>query len=179
MDSYFGNISYRLGDTIYISQTGSSLDELAGCIDPCPMDGSSSAGITASSELTAHSEIYRRTDNRAVLHGHPKFSVILSMDCDEQACPDRGRCHIKCAKKRYINDIPVVPGEVGTGPTGLCHTLPPAIRGRRGAIVWGHGLFTVGRNDFNEAFQHLLAIENMCREEYFRRVSGKVIPVVL
>ncbi|MEJ2690259.1 MAG: class II aldolase/adducin family protein [Deltaproteobacteria bacterium] len=179
VDSYFGNISYRLGDTIYISQTGSSLDELAGCIDPCPMDGSSSAGITASSELTAHSEIYCRTDNRAVLHGHPKFSVILSMDCDEQGCPDRGRCHVRCAKKRYIGDVPVVPGEVGTGPTGLCHTLPPAIRDRRGVIVWGHGLFTVGRNDFNEAFESLLAIENMCRQEYFTRVGGKGSFVVL
>lgn len=179
VDSYFGNISYRLGDTIYISQTGSSLDELAGCIDPCPMDGSSSAGITASSELTAHSEIYCNTNNRAVLHGHPKFSVILSMDCDEQDCPERGRCHVKCVRERFINDIPVVPGEVGTGPTGLCHTLPPAIQGRRGAIVWGHGLFTVGRDDFNEAFCSLLALENMCREEYFRRVGGKVSPSVL
>ena len=171
VDSYFGNISYRLGETIYISQTGSSLDELAGCIDPCPMDGSSCAGVTASSELTAHSEIFLRTDNRAILHGHPKFAVILSMDCDVADCPNRTMCHIKCSEDRYINDIPIVPGEVGTGPTGLSNTLPPAIKGRRGAIVWGHGLFTVAHDDFNEAFKHLLDIENMCREEYFDRVS--------
>lgn len=171
VDSYFGNISYRLNDTIFISQTGSSLDDLAGCIDPCPMDGSSSAGITASSELTAHSEIFRRTEMRAVLHGHPKFSVILSMDCDEKECPGRGYCHVKCSKKRYINDIPVVPGEVGTGPKGLCNTLPQAIKDRRGAIVWGHGLFTVGRTDFNEAFGNLLDVESMCRQEYFRRIE--------
>jgi len=171
VDSYFGNISYRLGDTIFISQTGSSLDELAGCIDPCPMDGSSSAGITASSELSAHSEIFHRTDRRAILHGHPKFSVILSMDCDEQDCALRGSCHIKCTKERFIDDIPVVPGEVGTGPTGLCNTLPKAIAGRGGAIVWGHGLFTTAREDFNEAFRTLLEVENRCRDLYFERVA--------
>jgi ribulose-5-phosphate 4-epimerase/fuculose-1-phosphate aldolase len=170
VDSYFGNISYLLHDTVYISQTGSSLDELAGCIDPCPLDGSSSAGITASSELTAHSDIYLRTRNRAILHGHPKFTVILSMDCELPDCPDRERCHIKCPRQRYIDDIPIVPGEVGTGPTGLCHTLPPAIRDRRGAIVWGHGLFTVGTEDFNKPFTNLLEIENMCRKKYFDAV---------
>lgn len=175
VDSYFGNISYRLDDTIYISQTGSSLDELAGCIDPCPLDGSSSAGITASSELTAHNEIFLRTDNLAILHGHPKFTVILSMDCQKDACPDRDKCHLRCPEKRLIGDIPIVPGEVGTGPTGLCHTLPPAVRNRRGAIVWGHGLFTVAKNDFNDAFKNLLEIENMCRGRYFelvRKASG-------
>jgi ribulose-5-phosphate 4-epimerase/fuculose-1-phosphate aldolase len=175
VDSYFGNISYRLHDTVYISQTGSSLDELAGCIDPCPLDGSSTAGITASSELTAHTDIYLRTPNRAILHGHPKFTVILSMDCELANCPDRGRCHIRCPRERFIEDIPIISGEVGTGPTGLCRTLPPAIRDRRGAAVWGHGLFTVGTEDFNTPFINLLEIENMCREKYFdtvRKVSG-------
>lgn len=174
VDSYFGNISYRLDDTVYISQTGSSLDELAGCIDPCPLDSSSSTGITASSELAAHTDIFLRTDNLAILHGHPKFTVILSMDCEMQDCPQRGQCHIKCPHERFINDIPIVPGEVGTGPTGLCNTLPPAIKGNRGAIVWGHGLFTTGVSDFNEAFRSLLDIEDMCRTHYLARVREQI-----
>ena len=171
VDSYFGNISCRLGDTIYISQTGSSLDELAGCIDPCPLDGSSCAGITASSELAAHTDIYLRGGSRTILHGHPPFAVILSMACEAADCPNRGQCHIRCSQARFIQDIPIVPGEVGTGPTGLCHTLPPAITGRRGAIVWGHGLFTAGSTDFNEPFCNLLEIETMCAQKYFELVS--------
>lgn len=173
VDSYFGNISYRLGDTVHISQTGSSLDDLAGCIDPCPLDGSSCAALTASSELVAHEEIYRRTAHRSILHGHPKFAVILSMDCDVPDCPHRGRCHVACTRPRRAGGVPVVPGEVGTGPTGLCHTLPPAVGDHPGAIVWGHGLFTVGGGDFNAAFGHLLEIENRCRAEYFARVAGE------
>jgi len=172
VDSYFGNISYRFGQTLYISQTTSSLDELEGFIDPVPMDGSSCAGITASSELTAHREVFAATGCHAILHGHPKFSVILSMDCDRQECRFDGQCHVRCPEKRFVGDVPIVPGEVGTGPHGLCNTLPPAMRGRRGVIVYGHGVFTTGREDFNEAFRSLVEIERMCREEYFRRLGG-------
>jgi len=171
VDSFFGNVSYRVGNTLYISQTASSLDELEKCIDPCPLDGSSCAGITASSEFTAHREVVLRNGMNAVLHGHPKFAVILSMDCEKELCEFDEVCHIKCPEKRFVGDIPIVPGEVGTGPHGLCNTLPPAMEGRRGVIVYGHGLFTVGRDDFNEAFTNLLAVERMCREEYFRRVG--------
>jgi ribulose-5-phosphate 4-epimerase/fuculose-1-phosphate aldolase len=171
VDSYFGNISYLLDDTLHISQTGSSLDELVGLIDPCPLDGSTSHGLTASSELTAHREVVLRTQARAVLHGHPRFSVILSMDCPDAECPVRGACHARCPQDRCVADVPVVPGEVGTGPTGLCNTMPAAMPGRRGVLVHGHGLFTIGREDFREAFSALLAIENLCRSEYFRRVA--------
>ncbi len=181
VDSYFGNISYRLGDTILISQTGSSLDELGACIDPCRMDGSSCAGLTASSEYSAHKAVYEGNSARAILHGHPRFSVILSLDCERLDCSKLGECHRACDTPRSVTDIPsgldipIVPGEVGTGPFGLCHTLPPALvsqtGGQRGAIVYGHGLFTLGAKDFRDAFATLMDVEHFCREEYFRRVA--------
>jgi len=182
VDSYFGNISYRLGDTILISQTGSSLDELGACIDPCRMDGSSCAGITASSEYSAHKAVYEAEDNaRAILHGHPRFSVILSLDCERLDCPKLGECHRACDTPRAVTDpsgglgVPIVPGEVGTGPFGLCNTLPAALTGtsgeKRGAIVYGHGLFTLGAVDFRDAFATLMGVEHFCRAEYFRRVA--------
>ena len=172
VDSFFGNISYRLDNTIYISQTTSSLDELAGCIDPCPIDNSTCTALTASSELSAHKEILLNCKNKAILHGHPKFSVIMSMLCkEEDSCSTYGECHIKCPKKRFIKDVPVVPGEVGTGKYGLSNTLPPAIKNNRGVIVYGHGLFTVGKNDFTDAFKNLLDIEKMCLDAYFLAVK--------
>jgi ribulose-5-phosphate 4-epimerase/fuculose-1-phosphate aldolase len=201
VDSYFGNISYRLGNTILISQTGSSLDELGACIDPCRMDGSSCAGLTASSEYSAHKAVYEAEQAggqstgqtgpdseggaRAILHGHPRFSVILSLDCERLDCPKLGECHRACDTQRAVVDaaggmsIPIVPGEVGTGPYGLCNTLPPALVGTtgdatgkgRGAIVYGHGLFTLGAVDFRDAFATLMDVEHFCRTEYFRRVA--------
>ncbi|HDQ93441.1 MAG TPA: rRNA adenine dimethylase, partial [Synergistetes bacterium] len=110
VDSYFGNLSYRLGDILYISQTGSSLDELRGCIDPCPLDGSSCAGLTASSELSLHLEIARSTEMKAILHGHPCFSVIISMDCDIDDCTIRGDCHRRCPRERSFAGTPILPG---------------------------------------------------------------------
>ncbi|MCF8067873.1 MAG: class II aldolase/adducin family protein [Desulfobacterales bacterium] len=171
VDSFFGNISYLFNEKLYISQTGSSLDELDGCIDPCPIDGSSCVGITASSEYPAHFQVIKQTENRAVLHGHPLFSVILSMDCDKPCCEFEGQCHLKCPDNRSVCGIPIVPGEVGSGKFGLWHTVPDALKQNPGVIVYGHGLFTTGKEDFNEAFHHLLAIENACRKEYFNKIK--------
>ncbi len=171
VDSYFGNISYLMDDTLYISQTGSSLDDLEGTIDPYPLDGSSCAGITASSELTAHLRILETTGKRAILHGHPKFSVIMSLDCRVEDCAGAGRCHLECPRTRAIGDVPIVAGEVGTGRYGLCNTVPKAMVKRRGVIVYGHGLFTVGSTDLDEPLNNLLDIERMCLEEFVKLTS--------
>jgi ribulose-5-phosphate 4-epimerase/fuculose-1-phosphate aldolase len=172
VDSFFGNISYCLDDVLYISQTGSSLDELPGHIDPCPLDGSSCAGLTASSEFSAHAQVVLTTKARAILHGHPKFSVLMSMRCPKKDCGARGACHVKCPDHRRLGEVPIVPGEVGSGPTGLCNTMPAAMRGQRAVMVHGHGLFAVGEADFNQPFATLLAVENASRESYFKAVEA-------
>ncbi len=168
VDSFFGNISWLLGDTVYISQTAASLDELRGCIDPVPMDNSSTTGITASSELLAHRRIYEAGGVRAILHGHPKFAVVMSMLCGEKDCPVKD-CWRDCDKVRMLGDTPVVAGEIGAG--GLAKRVPPVIRGTGRAVVYGHGVFTLGREGFAEAFASMVDVENWCRREYFRRVG--------
>jgi ribulose-5-phosphate 4-epimerase/fuculose-1-phosphate aldolase len=172
VDSFFGNISYFDGKTIYISQTASSLDELEGHIDPVPLDGSSTAGLSASSELPAHRAIYLSSNYHAVLHGHPKFSVILSMFCEEEECvlSDCGR---NCKRKRSACGVPIVTGEIGAG--GLAKTVPAAIRESGVCIVYGHGVFSAGGQDFKDAFLKMVDVENRCREEYFRLADGKKV----
>lgn len=169
VDSFFGNISCRAGDTVYISQTAASLDELAGCIDPVPFGNSSTAGITASSELAAHRRIYETCDAAVILHGHPKFAVIMSMLCAETDCPVTD-CWKDCPQVRFLDDTPVVAGEIGAG--GLAKRVPPVIGGPGKAVVYGHGVFTLGRSGFAEAFQAMVEVENWCREEYFRRLES-------
>jgi len=171
VDSCFGNISYSTEDTIFISQTGSSLDELDGCIDAVPLAGTSSVGITASSELTAHRRILEETGLNAILHGHPRFSVIMSMDCERSGC-DRELCYKACPESRSVAGIPIVSGEIGTGPTALLHTVPEALRHASGVIVYGHGVFTAGRDDFREAFVALQNIERACMEAYCTKLSA-------
>ena len=170
VDSFFGNISYRVGETIFISQTAASLDELAGCIDPVPMDNRSTTGITASSELLAHRRIYEATGARAILHGHPKFAVAMSMLCDVKDCPVKD-CWKDCTRVRMLGDTPIVAGEIGAG--GLAVRVPPVIGGPGKAIVYGHGVFAIGRDGFEEAFRSMVDVENRCREEYFRRLRHR------
>ncbi|MBK5276806.1 MAG: class II aldolase/adducin family protein [Desulfuromonadales bacterium] len=173
VDSFFGNISYSNGDLIYISQTASSLDDLSGCIDPVPFENSSTVGITASSELVAHRSIFETSGCRAILHGHPRFAVVMSMLCGErEGCPIKD-CWRDCTKVRIIGGIPVVAGEIGAG--GIAKNVPPVISGPGRAIVYGHGVFAIGRTDFREAFQALVDVENWCREEYFRRFDVKFL----
>jgi ribulose-5-phosphate 4-epimerase/fuculose-1-phosphate aldolase len=168
VDSFFGNISARAGELVYISQTAASLDELAGCIDPVPLDNSSTTGITASSELLAHRRIYETSGSAVILHGHPKFAVVMSMECAEENCPITD-CWKECPRVRFLGDTPVVAGEIGAGR--LAKRVPPVIAGPGKAMVYGHGVFTVGRTDFAEAFRAMVAVENWCREEYFRRLA--------
>jgi len=168
VDSSFGNISFKAGSTIHISQTGAPLDELAGCIDPVPDDDGSTAGITASSELSAHRGIYEATGARAILHGHPKFAVAMSMLCDEKDCAVED-CWKDCPRVRMLGGAPVVAGEIGAG--GLAARVASVIGDSGKAVVYGHGVFTVGRNGFEEAFRAMAEAENLCRDEYFRRVG--------
>lgn len=170
VDSYFGNISYVFEDKIYISQTGSSLDELEGCIDIVPLRGSSSVGITASSELSAHKRIYKETGCNAILHGHPKFSVIMSMYCEKEGC-DRSLCYKACKERRYAADVPIVSGEIGTGTAGLMNTVPAAMKEGKCAIVYGHGVFTAGNDNFSKPLEMLMDIENRCHREYMNMVN--------
>lgn len=213
VDSCFGNISYLVGSTLHISQTGAALDQLEDAIDACPIDACpmdacpmnglageahcqsdchtpppvpGTTGMTASSECSAHQAVIAQVNTgapiRAILHGHPPFAVILSMDCPGRApgantpCAGAGACHLRCPERRTLGaqgcgDIPVVAGEVGTGPTGLVHTMPPALAGRKGAMVFGHGLFVAAPIDFNTALATLLEVERASRREVFRRLA--------
>lgn len=170
VDSRFGNISFLKDRILYISRTGSFLDGLNGSIDAVNLELPDAVPPTVSSEFPVHREIVVTTGRHAVLHGHPKFSVILSMDCEVRDCKSQGSCQIMCPYERSVAGIPVVPGESGTGQYGLCHNLPPEMKQGSAVIVYGHGVFTAGADDFNEAFSVLLSTEKNCRSEYFRRL---------
>jgi ribulose-5-phosphate 4-epimerase/fuculose-1-phosphate aldolase len=171
VDSFFGNISCFVDESLYITQTGASLDELPGCIDYVPNDNSSTAGITASSELIAHRAIFARGRARTILHGHPKFSVVLSLFCQENDCKVTD-CWKNCDKVRYLKEIPVVAGEVGAG--GLARKVPPVID-HGIAVVYGHGVFATGEKDFRQPLAAMIELENSCRNEFLQAVRARCI----
>jgi hypothetical protein len=100
------------------------------------MDNRSTTGITASSELAAHRRIYEVSGAGVILHGHPKFAVVMSMECEEEGCAIVD-CWKDCPRVRFLGDTPVVAGEIGAG--GLAKRVPPVIAGPGKAVVYGHG----------------------------------------
>ena len=173
VDACFGNISWRIGDTLHISRSGSFLDALEHNIASCTLDDPECAGERPSSEYPAHATIVESASVRGVLHGHPLFSVIVSMDCTLE-CDLRGSglCHRHCPHPRRAAGVSIVSGEVGGGPYGLCRTVPACVLADGAAVVYGHGVFTAAERDFNEALFRMAAIENDCRREYFRRAEA-------
>jgi ribulose-5-phosphate 4-epimerase/fuculose-1-phosphate aldolase len=111
--------------------------------------------------------IVTETAHRAILHGHPKFAVIMSLSCDRADCEFSSECHIKCPESRHIDGIPIVPGESGIGPNALCNTVPEALKKNQSVIVYGHGVFAAAVEDFNQPLHDLIEIEARCRAAYF------------
>lgn len=170
VDSFFGNISALQDGVLHISQTAASLDELAGQIDPVPLDLSSTAGITASSELAAHRAVVDATGARTVLHAHPRFSVVASLLCERTDCKGED-CWRSCPHERSILGVPVISGETGAG--GLATTLPRAMQTSPLALVYGHGTFATGSTGFSEPFQAMAEFENLCREHYLNSLDER------
>jgi len=152
VDSIFGNISLLDGEYVHISRSGSYLDDLKNDIVKIPLSGSFSPALQPSSELEVHRNIYKATDEKNIIHGHPLFTVILSLDCPNNS---------------IMGEVPVVSTESGSSPE---NSIPEMIKKYGNAVAKGHGIFCSGNNDFDKPMNRMTEIENYCREEYFRRL---------
>ncbi|MDY6866031.1 MAG: aldolase [Halobacteriota archaeon] len=157
-----GNISIRVGDKIFITTSGSMLDELDEEsiveIDP----DSSKFDLKASSESLVHSKIYKKTNSSAVIHAHPTFAVVLSLLMDGPVEP------MDFEGKYFFEEIPIIKSD--TGSKELAEDVSTTIKKRNGLIVRGHGTFTTGKN-VEEAYLRTCAIEFSCRILYHYRLS--------
>lgn len=83
-------------------------------------------------------------------------------------------CYRSCREERSVSGMPVVSGEIGTGPTGLVQTVPSAMAEGRAVIVYGHGIFSSAEDTFRPAFELLQAVEETCRKEYFTKIQALI-----
>jgi ribulose-5-phosphate 4-epimerase/fuculose-1-phosphate aldolase len=169
VDSIFGNISALNGENIYISTSGSYLDELEGNSVRIPLNGPVPEGLRPSSELEVHRNIYTNTGFSAILHGHPLFTVILSLNigADPRLVPGLKKINSYQGKQPITLNI-----TSGVPEPGVPYPPEPvlkAIRRDGNVIISGHGVFCAG-NEFEHPLRQMTDIENYCREEYFRRM---------
>ena len=105
----FGNISICQDGRIFITATGSMLDELDSSTvvevsleNPCEMDK------IASIETCVHRAIYLNTGKMAIIHTHSPYAVVLSMVEMEKVEP------IDSEGVLFLGEVPIIEGKLGT-----------------------------------------------------------------
>ena len=156
--SRFGNISLLVGDKIFITCTGSMLDELnerlvvkvdLGCT--CDQDK------IASSETCVHRAIYQRTTNKAIIHTHSPYAVALSLLERNAAEP------LDSEGMVFLGTMPIVEGHFGTDE--LAGAASFALQNHKACIARGHGVFAAG-NSLSDAYTAACMAEHSAQVRY-------------
>lgn len=155
--SVFGNISSFFNGKVYISSSGSHLDDLRSAIAVADINGNVFNGQPPSSEMPSHLRVYKETDARCILHGHPFFTITMSL---------------LAGIGNTLFGIPVVGGEPGGGEKGIVHTVPQALKKLNIVVVYGHGVFAVDAFDFNNPLNAMHKLEKLCRKRYISKYVG-------
>lgn len=166
VESNFGNISIRAGDRMLITRTGAALDEItSNSVVEIDIQETSSLDIIASSEAVVHREIYRQTSSLAIIHAHSTYAVVESL----LAGPKGRVSPIDSEGQYFLGEIPVVGG--GIGSHELARNLANAFSRHRGAIVYSHGTFAVGRT-LGDAYIVTTQLEHSCKIKYLYELAA-------
>jgi L-fuculose-phosphate aldolase len=154
-----GNLSARLGDDLIITRTRSFKEDLvAEKLVRAPIY-SDELVENASSTLSMHRAIYRKTNAKAIMHAHPYYPALLSYYCDGfSPLDENGVIYLG----KFIPSV-TAPGfmaweEVDEEMGDALATCPAAI------LRW-HGVFAIG-SSMAEAFHHIQAVETAARFVY-------------
>ncbi len=170
VSSHFGNISVRIGDYMYITRSGSMLDEITkDDVVRVSIYKPSSLDLIASSEVSAHREIYKNTSALAIIHDHSPFAVIESL-IHKESGKDRV-VPIDSEGSYFLHDIPIVEGGIGTEK--LARNLANALAERKAAIVYSHGVFARG-TILEDAFVAASMVEHSCKMMYYFEMWRKL-----
>lgn len=166
VESNFGNISIRAGDRMLITRTGAALDEItSNSVVEIDIQETSSLDIIASSEAVVHREIYRQTSSLTIIHAHSTYAVVESL----LTGPEGRVSPIDSEGQYFLGEIPVVGG--GIGSCELARNLANALSRHRGAIVYSHGTFAVGRT-LGDAYIVTTQLEHSCKIKYLYELAA-------
>jgi len=160
VESQFGNISVRKDEKMLITKRGVALDAInKDSVVEIDIDKPSYLDNIASSEIIVHRTIYKNTSAIAIIHAHPSFAVIESMLVETSNIAP-----INIEGEHFLHEIPVVKGAPGT--TKLAENTARALTSHTGAIVAGHGTFSIGKT-LEEAYFITALVEKSCKLKYY------------
>jgi L-fuculose-phosphate aldolase len=141
-----GNISVRVDDQVIITPSSMSYT-LMGPDDLCVVDlnGEQLSGNgRPSSETRLHTNIYRATDARAVIHTHSIYATTIACTRDELPA-------VHYAIHAFGGDSIRVTGYERFGSVELADSVAAALKARRGVLLRNHGAVVYGSSLSNAA----------------------------
>jgi len=159
--SFFGNISYRSLESVFITKTGVMLDEInENDIVKVSLTEKTDLDKLASTELIVHRMIYKKTEYTNIIHTHSFYSTLMDVFKDyatfsySEVLP-------------FLKLVPIVGGK--SGSLELANNVAGALNENPVVIVMGHGVFAAGKS-FKECFVYLTALEHYSKDKYFREL---------
>lgn len=164
--SKVGNMSVRAGNRLYISKTGSMLENLAySDIISVALDGPSPNDRYASSDLSMHRAIYHETGACAVIHTHSPYAVTESLISSEDFIVSAD-----VEMRVVLNRVPLLdpPGESQEELRDLVSIL----RRNPALIIRGHGSYATG-SSLEHAYFIVNCVEHACKIRYLCRLPRR------
>ncbi|MEP7366306.1 MAG: class II aldolase/adducin family protein [Acidobacteriota bacterium] len=165
-----GNISARWEDTMLISPSGLSLEEVDPAqyveVDVPSGDIRAQNGLRPSSEVLMHLACYRkRPEVRAVVHTHPQYTIALTSSGHDLAPMFADALIYMGSSVPHLDYITVTTPE-------LAVAVGEAIKEANCLVLRNHGAVTVGEN-LKQAFWRACTVEEAARIQVLSLMIGK------
>lgn len=157
VDGASGNISFRIGDKILITRSGTNLNSL---------NEESFVEIShpqASRDRLVHAKIYEKTDYNAVIHCHGIFNVVLGLK-KSKILP------LDLEGKLYLSELNVVDAEFGSKE--YAEEIAEKIKAKGVVLARAHGIYSAGK-DLIDAFNKACYVEHSCEILYYLNLLEK------
>ena len=156
-----GNMSVRIGNTIYIKRSGAMMGFMKeGDIVEADIGDEHPKG--ASVEYKVHRAIYMNTDFKAVIHAHTPYAIVESMN-------GRDIKPVDAEGKYYFYRIPVLDVKQAISSDEVAEKMPKAVEGYGAAVIKAHGTFAAAMS-LEDAFSRITEVESACRLRYLARL---------
>lgn len=164
--SHSGNISVRQNDSIFITATGSGLDELTEKdIVQVGLHSNEERDKKASMELLVHRAIYHaNSEIKAVVHAHTPYAVVVA-DGNDAIIP------YEQEGAYYFKQIPVMHVKNAIASPEVAANIGQYVKNSNLVIVAKHGIFAWGVT-LEKAYQFLTVAESTCRINYLLGVQN-------
>jgi len=179
LDSIGGNISYRLKDKIYVTRTGSSINEHWDLNENSIIETDLNGEALKKEEqdlISQESHVHYRILNLipnidTVIHAHPKYLLgFASLKVAVPIVTSPGRALGFPRFVQYVKDVPAVSKEEAIAVTKYFTYLNDKNpKGSLACLLPGHGVVIAGKG-LRETFAKLHVLENNARTFYYMQI---------